>query len=63
MRTFAKCTRRKPKRFAGGVWEYETLESNVEVMAIAKGHAMVRHPRCAPFVVSENELSEFTKRK
>ena len=30
----------------------------VQVMAVAKGYAMVRFPRCVPFIVRENDLDE-----
>lgn len=37
---------------------YDIEHAKVEVLAIAKGYAMVRRKGCAPFVVHEKELIE-----
>ena len=39
-----------------GKWEYKITEREVEVMATAKGYAMVRIKGCMPFVASEKDL-------
>ena len=40
-----------------GRWVKKITSVPVEVMARADGYAMVRRPKCAPFVVLEKELS------
>lgn len=47
---------KRPISFNGKKWLYETTLKNVEVMAIAGGWAMVRLPKCAPYVCEEKEL-------
>jgi hypothetical protein len=57
---YATYTRKKPVAFSGGKWTTELVVTTVEVMATAKGYAMVRHKGCMPFVVSEKELRAIT---
>ena len=52
----------------GGQWDgsrmirqYKEEQSEVNVMAVADGYAMVRKPRCMPFVCTLKELREITK--
>ena len=47
---------KRPVSFNGKKWSYKTTLKNVEVMAIADGWAMVRLPKCAPYVCEEKEL-------
>lgn len=51
-------TRRVPTEFTREGWQYETLASEVRVMAEAEGWVMVRHKRAMPFVVRKSQLSE-----
>lgn len=46
--------------FDGHSWDYETEQCEVRVMSRAEGYAMVRRPRCMPFVCSEKDLSPIT---
>jgi hypothetical protein len=45
-----------PVSFKNGIWENETVQFDVRVMAVAEGYAMVRRPRCMPFVCSIKDL-------
>ena len=42
----------------GGKWTYRQDQREVEVMATAKGYAMVRRPGCMPYVAFLNDLSD-----
>ena len=53
-------TRKQPVSFTGGKWTIELVARQVEVLATAKGYAMVRNKGCAPFVVSEKDLKPVT---
>ena len=44
-------------KIVSGRWVKEQASVQVIVMARADGYAMVRRPKCAPFVVLEKELS------
>jgi len=41
-------------RHHGRIWVEDPVE--VRVMAMAEGYAMVRHPGCMPFIVSDREI-------
>ena len=56
-RKYATLTRKLPKGFDGKRWRYETVITQVEVMAMKGTWAMVRHKGCAPFVTSAKSLS------
>jgi hypothetical protein len=60
-RVFMIYTREMAKSFKDGKWTYETLISEVRVMAIAEGYAMVRAKGGMPFVVNEKNLSHIDK--
>ena len=45
-----------PEKFDGKKWTYKTVEYEVIVMAVVGKHAMVRRPRCLPFVVDVKSL-------
>jgi len=45
-----------PKTYDGTKWIYIEEIKQVEVMAEAKGYAMVRRKGCMPFVVSSKDL-------
>jgi hypothetical protein len=45
-----------PKAFKAGKWEYETDRREVVLMAVSGKFAMVRRPRCGPYVCSVKEL-------
>lgn len=45
-----------PDRFTGGKWTYRTEDRDVVVMAISGKWAMVRRPRCVPYVCEVKEL-------
>lgn len=47
----------KCHRIEQGRWVVADDKRKVRVMARAEGYAMVRRPGCAPYVVSEKELS------
>jgi hypothetical protein len=47
-----------PDSRKGGKWTYITNETEVTVMAIADGYAMVRRPRCVPVVVKMVDIKE-----
>jgi hypothetical protein len=49
--------RRIDKVPAQGGWANRISDMEVRVMARAEGYAMVRLPRCMPFVVSEKSLT------
>jgi hypothetical protein len=53
---YATYTRKRPVSFSAGKWTTELVVTTVEVMATAKGYAMVRHKGCMPFVVSAKDL-------
>jgi len=59
-REIAIITRTRPVSFTGGKWTYATDRDEVRVMSRAEGYAMVRFPRCMPFVCSEKDLSPIT---
>jgi hypothetical protein len=45
--------------FHDNKWEYKIVdEIEVIVLAIMDGYAMVRRPRCMPFVISVSDLKE-----
>ena len=48
--------RQVPENFTGGRWTYKTEEFQVIVMAVVGAHAMVRRPRCEPFIAKAKEL-------
>lgn len=45
-----------PKSFKDGQWTYATENRDVILMATCRGYAMVRRPRCAPYVCMVNDL-------
>lgn len=45
-----------PDKFDGKKWTHKTEEFEVIVLAIAGRYAMVRRPRCMPFVVNAKDL-------
>jgi len=47
---------RRPVRLVGGVWEYETTEHEVLVLAILRSWAWIRRPGCVPFAVALKDL-------
>lgn len=55
-RKIAVYTKRYPVKFYNSKWHYEESKSDVIVMIVCDGYAMVRHRRCAPFVVLEKEI-------
>ncbi len=50
--------RQQPDTFDGDKWTYMAIEFEVIVMAEVDGYAMVRKPRCMPFVVGIDKLYE-----
>ena len=50
--------RARPSSFEAGKWIYKTQEFEVTVLSIVDGWAMVRRPRCAPFVEQAKNLHE-----
>ena len=48
--------RKKPDKFDGKRWTYLDDEVEVIVMAVVGVYAMVRRPKCTPFVVWAKEL-------
>lgn len=46
-----------PKIFIAGKWIYETEKREVILMAVSGKYAMVRRPRCVPYVCSTKDLS------
>ena len=49
-------TQKLPKSFDGTAWTYTSETFRVEVLAVARGYAMVRRSRCIPFVVNQKDL-------
>ena len=47
----------EPDKLLNGTWTCKTSQLEVEVMAIAKGYAMVRRSGCMPFVCRAKDLS------
>ena len=45
----------------GGKFVHKLDRREVEVLAIAKGYAMVRRKGCAPYVTMKRELTPVTK--
>jgi hypothetical protein len=45
-----------PTHMENGLWQFNVEAREVWVMATADGWAMVRRPRCAPYVCREREL-------
>jgi hypothetical protein len=52
----AMLKRKKPDKFDGKRWTYLDDEVEVIVMAVVGVYAMVRRPKCTPFVVWAKEL-------
>ena len=44
----------------GKKWKYETEDRDVVVLAIVGKYAMVRRPRCLPYVADVKDLHEVT---
>lgn len=56
-RETAILTRKLPADYSSkGGWRYVAEEFEVRVLARSEGYAMVRRPRCAPFVCPEKDL-------
>jgi len=56
-REIALMTESRPAGFKDGKWTYTTDQREVRVMCRSEGYAMVRLPRCMPFVCSEKDLT------
>ncbi len=57
MSKYMMLTRTRPVTYKDGTWINETTTTQVRVMAVAEGYAMVRFPRAMPFVCSVKDLS------
>ncbi len=46
-----------PSAYRNGVWTYSEEDRAVIVLAVSGGWAMVRRPRCVPYVARVSELA------
>lgn len=53
--------RERPISFSDGKWHYERQKFEVIVMSVVDGWAMVRRPRCVPFVERADLLHELPR--
>lgn len=49
---------RWPDRMEAGKWIYREESRDVILMAVADGYAMVRRPRCVPYVALLREIED-----
>lgn len=53
-RRIHRCT--QPDAYRGGKWTFRTEDRDVILMAVVDKWAMVRRPRCVPYVCPASEL-------